>query len=139
MIGHTFRMLTGKSPMQKRLKQHFGMLPVEEIATTARRLPLASRVDVQLAVDQFFASHGRSTLLGIHSAIGHETLTLAHLFTRGPFPVDTAVMTRKTDQILDKRFTSSAQPNTTTICLETAVSGASSLIIRNRWPSAVTS
>jgi len=50
-----------------------------------------------------------------------------------------AVVTRKTDQILDKRFTSSAQPSTTTICLETAVSGASSLIIRNRWPSAVTS
>lgn len=88
MIGYAFRMLTGKSPMQKKLKQHFGRLPVEETATTARTFPLASRVDVQLAIDQFFASHGISTLLGIHSAIGHETPTLAHLFTRGPFPVD---------------------------------------------------
>jgi hypothetical protein len=24
MIGYAFRMLTGKSPMQKKLKQHFG-------------------------------------------------------------------------------------------------------------------
>jgi ATPase family associated with various cellular activities (AAA) len=88
MIGYAFRMLTGKSPMQKKLKQHFGRLPVEETATTARTFPLASRVDVQLAIDQFFATHGASTLLGIHSAMGHETPTLAHLFTRGPFPVD---------------------------------------------------
>jgi ATPase family associated with various cellular activities (AAA) len=88
MIGYAFRMLTGKSPMQKKLKQHFGRLPVEETATTARTFPLASRVDVQLAIDQFFASYGASTLLGIHSAMGHETPTLAHLFTRGPFPVD---------------------------------------------------
>ena len=88
MIGYAFRMLTGKSAMQKKLKQHFGRLPLEETATTARTFPLASRVDVQLAIDQFFANYGTSTLLGIHSAIGHETPTLAHLFIRGPFPVD---------------------------------------------------
>jgi hypothetical protein len=88
MIGYAFRMLTGKSAMQKKLKQHFGRLPLEETATTARTFPLASRVDVQLAIDQFFATNGTSTLLGIHSAIGHETPTLAHLFVRGPFPVD---------------------------------------------------
>jgi hypothetical protein len=88
MIGYAFRMLTGKSAMQKKLKQHFGRLPVEETATTARTFPLASRVDVQLAIDHFFATRGSSALLGIHSAIGHEAPTLAHLFTRGPFPVD---------------------------------------------------
>jgi len=88
MIGYALRMLTGKSAMQKKLRQHFGRLPVEETATTARTFPLASRVDVQLAIDLFFAKHGTSTLLGIHSAIGHETSTLAHLFTRGPFPVE---------------------------------------------------
>jgi hypothetical protein len=74
--------------MQRKLKQHFGRLPLEETATTARTFPVASRVDVQLAIDQFFATRGSSTLLGIHSAIGNETPTLAHLFTRGPFPVD---------------------------------------------------
>jgi hypothetical protein len=30
----------------------------------------------------------RVAVLGIHSALGHETPTLAHLFTRGPFPID---------------------------------------------------
>ena len=50
-----------------------------------------------------------------------------------------ATLMRMADQILDKRFNSLAQPSITTTCLETAVSGASSLIIRNRWPSAVTS
>jgi hypothetical protein len=57
MIGYAFRMLTGKSAMQKKLKQHFGRLPLEETATTARTFPLASRVDVQLAMDQFFTSN----------------------------------------------------------------------------------
>jgi hypothetical protein len=88
MIGYAFKLLTGKSAMQKRIKDHFNGIAMEEIATTARNFPLASRVDVQLAIDQFFRQRGNSTLLGIHSAIGHETPTLAHLFVRGPFPVD---------------------------------------------------
>jgi hypothetical protein len=50
-----------------------------------------------------------------------------------------AVVTRKTDQLLDKRFNSFTQPSTTTICLDTALSWSSSLIIRKRLPSAVTS
>src|SRR5882762_2214096 len=58
---------------------------------------------------------------------------------RNPPTIAAAVATRKADQILDKRFNSSAQPSTTTICLETAVSGASSLIIKNRRPSALAS
>ena len=39
----------------------------------------------------------------------------------------------------DKRLNSSAQPSTTTICLDVALSWSSSLIIRKRLPSAVTS
>lgn len=88
MVGYYFRMLTGKSATKKRLKKHFRGLPLEETATTARTFPLASRVDVQLAVDHFFASRKNWSLLGIHSPIGHETSTLAHLFTPGPFPID---------------------------------------------------
>src|SRR5580700_5570874 len=88
MIGYAFRMLTSKSVMQKRLKRHFGGLQLEKTATTARSFPLASRVDVQLAIDRFFVDRKNWTLIGIHSAIGHETPTLAHLFIRGPFPVD---------------------------------------------------
>lgn len=88
MIGYMFRTLAGKSAIQKKLKQHFRSLRLEEIATTARTFPLASRVDVQLALNYYFAGRKDWALLGIHSAIGHETPTLAHLFTRGPFPVD---------------------------------------------------
>jgi ATPase family associated with various cellular activities (AAA) len=88
MIGYAFRMLTGKSPTQKKLKQHFSGRPLEEIVTAARTFPLASRVDVQLAIDEFFSGREKPALLGIHSPLGHETPTLAHLFTRGPFPVE---------------------------------------------------
>jgi hypothetical protein len=88
MVGYFFRMMTGKSPLQKKLKQHFRSLPLEETATTARTFPLASRVDVQLALNHYFEGRKNWQLLGIHSPIGHETPTLAHLFTRGPFPVD---------------------------------------------------
>ncbi|PYS56311.1 MAG: cell division protein FtsH [Acidobacteria bacterium] len=88
MIGYMLRMLTGASATQKKLKQHFGGRPLEGIVTAARTFPVASRVDVQLAVDHFFRGRGTPALLGIHSPLGHETPTLAHLFTRGPFPVE---------------------------------------------------
>ncbi|HTQ84881.1 MAG TPA: ATP-binding protein [Candidatus Solibacter sp.] len=88
MIGYAYRMLSGKSPTQQKLKQHFGGRPLEKIVTAARTFPLASRVDVQVAIDEFFSRREKPALLGIHSAMGHETPTLAHLFTRGPFPVE---------------------------------------------------
>lgn len=88
MISYAYRMLTGKSATQKKLKQHFGGQPLERIVTSSRTFPLASRVDVQLAVDRFFSERAQPELLGIHSAVGHETSTLAHLFIRGPFPVE---------------------------------------------------
>lgn len=43
-------------------------------------------MDVQRAVEQ--RAWGDARLLGVHAQISHETLTLAHLFTPGPFPVD---------------------------------------------------
>ena len=88
MIGFVHRMFSRKSATQEKLNQHFKDLPLEETVTTARTFPLASRADAQLALDQLFAGREDSTLLGIHSSIGHETPTFAHLFTRGPFPID---------------------------------------------------
>ena len=88
MIGYVFRMMTGKSPVQRKLKEHFGGRPLEEITTAARRFPIASRVDLQVAIDDFFSKRENPTLLGIHAPLGHETPTLSHLFTRGPFPVE---------------------------------------------------
>jgi len=61
---------------------------LENITTVARTFPLASRVDLQVAIGEFFSVREKPTLLGIHSPLGHETPTLAHLFTRGPFPVE---------------------------------------------------
>jgi hypothetical protein len=88
MIGYFFRMLTGQSATRKRLRRHFAGWPLERIVTTARTFPVASRVDLQLALDHFFARRDKPLLLGIHSAFGHETPTLAHLFTRGAIPVE---------------------------------------------------
>jgi DNA polymerase III delta prime subunit len=88
MIGFSFRRVLRKSETQKKLTKHFGHCPLEQIVTAARTFPLASRVDVQLAVEGLFAGKEKPLLLGIHSPIGHETPTLAHLFAEGPFPVD---------------------------------------------------
>jgi ATPase family associated with various cellular activities (AAA) len=41
---------------------------------------------VQRALEQL--PWGDARLLGVHVPISHETITLAHLFTPGPFPVD---------------------------------------------------
>jgi AAA+ superfamily predicted ATPase len=87
MVAYAFRALTGKSPIRNKLKKHFRSVPLESIVTTARDFPLASRVDVQFALDEILSAY-RVAVLGIHSALGHETPTLAHLFTRGPFPID---------------------------------------------------
>ncbi len=76
-----------KSGTQVRLIGHFGARALEDIVTAARTFPLASRVDVQRAVEQFFVGREEPALLGIHAAYGHETITAAHLFTQGPFPV----------------------------------------------------
>ena len=88
MFGYTFRKHSSKSETQKRFKQHFGGRPLEQIVTTARTFPSASRVDVQLAIEAFFAGRDIPTLFGIHSPMSHETPTVAHLLTRGPFPVE---------------------------------------------------
>lgn len=88
MIGQIIRMVAGASAMRKKLKRHFDNEPVEHVVTAARTFPPASRVDVQLAIDDFFANRAQPTLLGVHAAVGFETPTLAHLFTPGPFPVD---------------------------------------------------
>ncbi len=88
MGGYFFRMITGKSSTQKKLREHFNGLPLEQIVTAARTFPSASRVDVQLAVDGLFTNRQKSVLMGIHSPLGHETPTIAHLLTRGPFPVE---------------------------------------------------
>src|SRR5215471_6832803 len=85
----TIRMLTGKSQVNKLLAKHFQGLPLTTLVTAARHFPSPSRVDLQVALDDFLQGYPSIRLLGIHAGFGHETVSLAHLLTRGsPFPVD---------------------------------------------------
>jgi hypothetical protein len=88
MVGFSFRTRGDKSATQRRLKQHFGGRPLDEIVTSARTFPLASKVDAQGALDGYFGARQKTILLGIHAAVNHETPTLAHLLIRGPWPVE---------------------------------------------------
>jgi hypothetical protein len=84
----TIRMLTGKSQVNKLLTKHFQGIELTTLVTAARRFPSASRVDLQIALDDFLQPYP-TRLVGIHSGFGHETVGLAHLLTRGnPFPID---------------------------------------------------
>ena len=53
MIGHTFRALTGRSALRRRLTKHFRGTPLQQIVTAARTFPTASRVDIQSALNDF--------------------------------------------------------------------------------------
>jgi hypothetical protein len=49
-----FRAITGTSPLQKTLRNHFGRVQLGEIATAAREFPVTSRVDIQIALNDIF-------------------------------------------------------------------------------------
>jgi hypothetical protein len=84
MIGYFFRAATGGSLLQRTLRKHFGGVPLREIVTAAREFPITSRIDVQTALDQLFATSADKKLLAVHSQMNQETPTLAHLFASGP-------------------------------------------------------
>src|SRR6266545_1103262 len=88
MIRYFFRALTESSGLRKTLRKHLGDAPAGEIVTAAREFPVTSRVDVQAALDESFRGRAGAKLLGVHSQMSHETVTLAHLFTSGPFPTE---------------------------------------------------
>src|SRR5262245_57633556 len=88
MNGFVISGLLGRWGLRKRLHKTFGDKSVSGIATAAREFPITSRVDVQTALEQMFANQESTILLGVHSQMGHETPTLAQLFTRGPFPME---------------------------------------------------
>jgi hypothetical protein len=81
--------------------------------------------------------HLRFTDLVVDPTLCEKYPRLCH--RANPPTTAASVVTRNADQTLDKRFNSSAQPSTTMICLAVVLSWSSSLIIRKRLPSAVTS
>ena len=89
MIGYVLRGLAGKSALRKALQKHFDGVQLSEMVTAAREFPIISRVDVQTALDQMFENRPATRLIGINAQmLGHQPLTLAQLFTAGPFPMD---------------------------------------------------
>src|ERR1700730_2533120 len=88
MISYFFQALTGGSALRKTLHRHFGGVPLGEIVTAAREFPITSRVDIETALNELFASRAGAKLLAVHSQMMHETPTFAHMFTGGPFPIN---------------------------------------------------
>ena len=78
MVGYFFRAATRGSLLQRTLRKHFGGVPLSEIVTTAHEFPITSRIDVQTALDQLFATRADKKLLAVHSQMNQETPTLAH-------------------------------------------------------------
>ena len=88
MVGDFFRTLTGRSGLRKTVRAHFAGLPLDGLVTASRTFPIVSRVDLQHALEELFRKRPGAKLLGVHSQMGHESMSLAHLLVPGPFPVD---------------------------------------------------
>jgi len=88
MLGYSLLALTLRSGLRRKLCKHFRNTPLPQIVTATRTFPTASRVDIQNAVNEFFASKSGVVLFGIHSLMGHESPTLAYLLTPSPIPTD---------------------------------------------------
>jgi hypothetical protein len=65
----------------RKLALHFGKLPLEHLVTASRQFPLASRIDLQVALDEIFQHRFQSELVGVHRRFGHDTLTISELLT----------------------------------------------------------
>jgi ATPase family associated with various cellular activities (AAA) len=85
----TIRVLAGKSTISKMLQKHFHGHAPHTLVTTGRSFPLASRVDVQLALDDFFSNEPNTQRLGLHSPHqGMQAIGISQLLQRTPFPID---------------------------------------------------
>jgi AAA+ superfamily predicted ATPase len=83
------RVLAGKSTISRMLQKHFHGQAPHTLVTTGRSFPLASRVDVQLALDDFFSNDPNAQRLGLHSPHqGMQAIGISQLLQRTPFPID---------------------------------------------------
>jgi hypothetical protein len=85
VIRQLFQAFTGNTPLQRILRAHFGRVPFEAIATAAREFPITSRVEIQAALDHMFQSRSDARLIGLFSPNGHESPTLAQVFSAQSF------------------------------------------------------
>ncbi|MBV9081717.1 MAG: hypothetical protein JOZ62_03510, partial [Acidobacteriaceae bacterium] len=75
------------SGIRKILLEHFGVKPAD-IATAARQFPIASRVEIQSALEELFRARPGTKLLGIVSPNPHEPPGLAHILAGRIFAID---------------------------------------------------
>jgi AAA+ superfamily predicted ATPase len=86
-MSATTQAQTAEVPLaETALQNHFGR-PLHELVTASRTFPISARVDVQLALDTFFAGYTAANLLGLHAQYAHETVTVAHLMGNRHYPV----------------------------------------------------
>ena len=76
------------SVVRETIIQHFDGCTAEMLVTTTRVYPPASRIDLQLALDQFFVEREAPRLFEIIGSRGpFDSLMLADLFSRGWFDI----------------------------------------------------
>src|SRR5262245_971388 len=69
------------------LRKHFGKIPLENLITTRRTLPLTSRVDLQLALNEAFSKRYKAKLIGVHPYSNYEPITFMQMTRDNNYPV----------------------------------------------------
>jgi hypothetical protein len=69
------------------LGKHFGKQLLSSLVAASRTFPVTSRADLQLALENIFATTYQAKLIGVHPQYSHESLSTAHLVVEGQFPV----------------------------------------------------
>lgn len=84
------RKTTNKSDsplVAQKLASHFGKQPLAQLVTASRKFPIASRIDLQAALDEMFQNRFHAELIGLHRRFGHDTITVSELLTTDNYPV----------------------------------------------------
>jgi hypothetical protein len=76
-----------KNQVSRLMAEHFRTVPVHHLIAVGRTFPIASRVDLQAALDTLFRERYPARVIGIHPEFLHETLGVAHLSTQGHQPI----------------------------------------------------
>ena len=82
-----FRRPKPRTTARALLEQHFGAIDVDDLVSAGRTFPVTTRVDLQLALERQFREKYPATPKGVHAEYSQETLSIAHLVSRGHNPV----------------------------------------------------
>jgi hypothetical protein len=69
------------------LRKHFRGFEISQLVTSSRSFPVTARVDLQKALADIVDESAGNRLIGLHEQWGHETLTIAKLWSQGDHPV----------------------------------------------------